>query len=71
MIVTTLLIQYAMQYIRGMQISDDRGFMKTICNAKHFSGYDVESGEEAEGRGNLFSFCITNMTYFMTVLSLH
>jgi len=37
--------EYAMGYVGGMQARDKSGrYRKTICNAKHWSSYDVERG---------------------------
>ena len=43
--------EYAMQYVSAMQAEDENGFVKAICNAKHFSSYDVEAGKDSEGAG--------------------
>ena len=37
-----------------MQETNVHGFQKTICNAKHFSAYDVEKGADSEGTGTSY-----------------
>ena len=44
-----------MQYVRAMQQwSPDGRYRKTVCDAKHFSGYDVEKGSTSEGAGDQY-----------------
>lgn len=48
--------EYAMAYVGAMQTRDPTGrFTKTLCNAKHWSAYDVEKGSVDDGRGPTYN----------------